>query len=207
MSLESDLQTVKAVISRQNRTINTKDENYAFYNLGLYGNKALSWKTLEELEGSGWGGMVCVRSKKGIERTKVVYNVPREQLADVLEKFESEGIPLSSLYFNQSMPDEHLTLQGEVMRSQTGLYLFYTKVKKPMNLGLKEQQLHASGIKAKCMLEHELWPNSYEEIMGLLDYFSGDSGSHSSVVEFSAYGVAVGDTPGRNAVIWEVRNY
>lgn len=41
--------------------------------------------------------------------------------------------------FNQSMPDEHLLLQGEAMNHNKSVYLYYTAVKKPMNLRLAEE--------------------------------------------------------------------
>lgn len=204
----SNEQITRIVLAREPPRVLAKDESYAFYDLNRLGNKVLTWKTPEEIFRSYWKGDVCIRSKKGIARGKTKYNVPQRKLMAVLaEEFEAQGIPLNSLTFNQSMPDEHLTFQGEVMRSLEGLSLVYSRIKKPMNLALDEKTERASGSEAHFLLKRELWPLSLSELENLLDRFEGDSTTPSSVVEFSAYDIAVGDSPGRNAIIWEVRDY
>jgi len=59
----------------------------------------------------------------------------------------------------------------------------------------------AFNLEARMLLRLHLSPPSLDDIDGLLDMFS------EHVVEFSAYECFLGDIPGRNAVIWEVREY
>ena len=201
-------QIARIVLARDIPRVLDKSENYALYDLGMLGNKVLTWQTPEEIFRSDWRGDVCIRSKEGIARGNTKYNVHQEKLMEVIAaEFESKGFPLNTLTFNQSMPDEHLTVQGEVMRNLDGLCLTYSRVKKPMNLALKEKTECAYGFKAYLLLKQELWSASLNELEELLDRFGGDSTTPSSVIEFSAYGIAVGDSPGRNTVIWEVRDY
>ena len=218
MSWEEELEKqenerhVQAVISRNPRTIATKSEFYALYELGYFGNRALAWKSYEEVLASGWKGKICVRSKKGIDRKKPIYNFPIEH---VLKEMKRRGFVPEESTFNQSMPDEHLLIQGEIRRIgdkpfngnlQTalkcrGLGLRYTTVKKPMNEALREEDLWAQGLEASLILQRNLCSSSHSDIMDLLDIFPND------VIEFSTYDIAVGNIPGRNTVIWEVRNF
>ncbi|MDP1695683.1 MAG: hypothetical protein Q8L29_02095 [archaeon] len=208
MKTFSNEQLTRIVLARTPPRVLAKDENYAFYNLNMYGNKVLTWQTPEEIFRSNWKGDVCIRSNKGIARGSTKYNIPQEKLMEIIDaEFESNGMPLNTLTFNQSMPDEHLSIQGEVMRNLDGLCLTYSKIKKPMNLALKEKTERAKGFNAHLILKQELWPASLNELERLLDRFGGDLTTSSSVVEFSAYDIAVGDSPGRNTVIWEVRDY
>ena len=189
------------------RTIGDKKEFYRMYLNGAFGNRAFAWGSYDELIKSDWRGKVCIRSLVGMGRGKVKYNIPFGRVREAIASFERRGFSEENLSFNQSMPDQNLVLQGEVMRGMEGFELTYTTVKKPMNVALKEEELYASGLVAKIILQEALWPSSYNDLTELLDLYSNDRGSPSCVVEFSAYDVAVGDCRGRNAVIWEVRNY
>lgn len=182
--------------------LRNKDECYLLYNHGLFGNRALAWNSYQEILNSDWKGQICMRGRRTqIKRGKVVYNVDLEEVPKIIKRWGREGIPEDHIGFNQSMPDKHLVLQGEVMRYGGRLYLLYTKIKKPMNIALNEETLHAEGLKAKLLLEHTLSGSSYSDLEALFETFP------NSIVEFSSYDVPVGEIPGRNAVIWEVRNY
>ena len=79
--------------------------------------------------------------------------------------------------------------------------LLYTKVKKPMNIALKEKEISVNDLKAIMILKGNLSSSSYSDLETLLETFP------DSVVEFSTYSILVGNIKGRNTVIWEVRNY
>lgn len=194
---EIEKEIIKSVLSRNPAKILNKKENYALYNSNYFGNKTQTWNTPEEIIKSNWKGLICIRSKKGIDRKFVIYNV---NLNSGLEILKQRNIPLSQVIFNQPMPDEYLTIQGEVMRLETGLYLRYTQIKKPMNLALTEQDLTIQGLKAKFLLQKYLDAKSYENLMNLLEEFP------ESVIEFSTYSRGVGNLK-TNTVFWEVRNY
>jgi hypothetical protein len=194
-------ETKRRIFSRNPPSIKSKLEFYVLYEKGFFGNRAMAWKTYEEIIESGWGGQVCMRAKNGTQRKNVVYNIDLEKVPATIEEWKKLGIQQEKISFNQSMPDKDLTIQGELMNSERGLYLLYTTVKKPMNLGLREQELYAEGMKTNLMLKSYLSPSSYEDMKILLEMFPED------IIEFSSYRVNVGNIPGRNTVIWEVRNF
>ena len=181
-----------------------KRKFYEMYELGLFGNKPLTWKSRQEILDSDWKEKVCIRaggSKNGMKRSRVGYNIPLAKLKSKIEQLVQKGIPECDLFFNQSMPDHDLVIQGELMRGLGGLNLHYTYVKKPMNKALRISSENTQGLEAKMLLEKYLSPSSISDIYCLLDTFP------ESVIEFSSYRIPVGNIPGRNTVIWEVRNY
>jgi len=187
-------------MTSQNK-IRNKAEFYELYSKGLLGNRALTWNSQEELMQSSWRGDVCIRGT-GIPRIHVKYNIPFEEVDKTIKDLTNLGYPKSILRFNQSMPDENLIIQGEVMDYfLNGLELTYSNVKKPMNRALKQEMKYANGLTAKLMLQSAMDPSSYSDLQALFETYDG------AVVEFSTYSVNVGDIPNRNTVFWEVRNY
>ena len=181
--------------------ISTKSQNYELYHSGFFGNKALTWNSYQEIIDSGWENSVCIRSAKGMQRTNVRYDVPLSEVRREIEALKQQGIQEENLVFNQSMPNDKLIIQGELMISTSGLYLHHSNIKKPMNLALAEKSHHSYGLEAKMLLDKNLFPSSLSDIQALLELFP------DSIIEFSSYSIPVGNIPGRNTVIWEVRNY
>jgi len=183
--------------------IPSKRECYLLYKAGFFGNRPLCWNSHQEIIDSGWQGKVCIRSTAGTARANVRYDIPLENLREEIEKLQAQGVKEEELTFNQSMPNEHIALQGEVMRSPSGLYLLYTKVQVPMNEALRKKSEHAFGLTTLMLLRQNLSPPSLDDVDAILEIFP------ESVIEFSAYDVCVGSLArtGRNTIIWEVRNY
>jgi hypothetical protein len=182
-------------------TIDSKQEYYFLYEKGFFGNKAITWNSLSEMINSGWKGEICIRGKKGISRSKARFNLSLEEARNYIHSLEKEGILEKDLTFNQSLPDEELLIQGEVMRSLENYSLTYTRVKEPMNYAFAKETLHENGVNALHLLKQNLFPSSYEDLQALFDIFP------DSVIEFSSYRIPVGNLPNRNAILWEVRNY
>ena len=213
------------------RLIKNKEECYAFYEEGFFGNKPLTWNSYDEILASGWNGNVCMRSKKGmgVKRNQTTYNVPLEKVPDEIRKWEEVGFPAKTIAFNQSMPDDQLLIQGEYSdwnccafknlfpkkkgESEQERYdrspwsvgldsLLYTRVKEPMNLALAKETIYVGGtFLVRKILEENLSPSSYANLRKLSEVFPRSS------VEFSAYKKFVGNLPDENTIIWEVRNY
>jgi len=183
------------------RRIGSKFGYYLLYEKGFLGNKPLTWNSIEEIKQSGWKKEICIRGKKGIAREKSRFNLTLEEAAKYIEQLKEEGIPPEKLTFNQSMPDEHLLLQGEVIRNEEFYSLTYTTLKKPMNRAFEEETLHAKGLRALNLIKGNLFLPSYDDLQGLFQTFP------DSIIEFSAYDIEVGNLPGRNTIMWEVRNY
>lgn len=195
----NNLEEIRGII--KNREITNKRNCFLLYEAGLFGNKAITWKSYQEILDSGWKGQVCIRGRSQIARGKVIYNVNINEVPKIIKQFGKEGISEHHLSFNQSMPDEHLVIQGELMRTFLGLSLWYTTRKVPMNKALITESLYANGLKAKLILENFMDPSSYSDLESLMELFL------DSAIEFSTYNICVGNIPNRNTVIWEVRNY
>lgn len=178
-----------------------KQDYLLFYDLGLLGNKALAWNSLDEIILSGYKDPICIRPRKKSTIKVTKYDIPLENAEKEINNMINLGIKPEDIAFNQSMPNKHLLIQGELMITEKGLTLFYTLAKKPMNLGFQEHSAHADGLRAKMILEKYFYPSTLADIQALFENFP------DSVIEFSCYNVPVGNIPGRNTVIWEVRNY
>jgi hypothetical protein len=193
------------IFSRNPRKIKNKKECYLLYELGFFGNKPLTWRTYEDIIDSGYSGDVVIRGRRSINRDKVKYNVSLDEAREKIRELESQGIHESDLAFNQAMPDEHLTIQGELIHNTMlppyGLYLLYSMLKKPMNISLEEDSHEAYGLQATNLLKSSMTASSFSDMEALMEMFP------ESAIEFSTYDICVGNIPGRNTVIWEVRNY
>ncbi len=186
--------------------VDSKLEYYALYERGVFGNKPLTWSSIEEIEQGQWKGKICIRGRKGIARSKARFNLMIDEAKEYTEELKKEGIYPHDLKFNQAMPDEHLIIQGEVMRDVNRLtpryiHLTYSTVKEPMNYALAKEELYSDGLNALFLLKGNLYPSSYDDLQELLELFP------DSIIEFSAYDISVGNIPNRNTIIWEVRNY
>ena len=190
---------IKQIIS--SGRVATKREFYLLFNLGLLGNKPLCWNSHKEILKSNWQGRVCLRPTGVNARGNTKYDVPIKSIQKELNALKKIGIPEHMITYNQSLPNDCLIIQGEITRNHFGVCLHYTTVKKPMALGLKEEQKNAQGLLARIILQTVMSPQSFAEVETLLDMFP------DSVIEFGSYSVNVGNLPGRNTIIWEVRNY
>lgn len=167
------------------------------YEQGAFGNKLRTWTTYAALCDSDYHGKVSCRHVK--TAGLFVYGQPVDALREKWPLVE----PPENFHFNETPPDDLLLIQGELSRQTTGLDLQYSTER---GIALRDAinrkaSLTATGLRAKMLLQRHLWPNSYDDLMELLDDHP------DGAVEFSAFDKAVGCIPYRNAVIWEVRAY
>lgn len=184
--------------------IENKDRMYELYERHAFGNKLRTWPSLEALLASGYAGEVSIRYRGAAGGSKyTAYNVPASDVARTVNAFCQEGALTSLFAFNESAPDEKLIFQGEVMRSPQHLSMRLSRERTKMRNAMANTSAieHLDMLKAATELRSQLYPSSYSDLCGLFEKFP------TSVVELSVYDTAVGDLPGRNAVIWEVRDY
>jgi hypothetical protein len=194
-------ETITKVRSKNPPSIDNKTEFYKLYRAGIFGNKARSWDNYEDLMKSGYKGKISIRSKVGIDRKKVKYNLPLKKVKQVIEKWKEKGIKEDSITFNEAMPDKHLIIQGEVRELEGTFYLRYSTKKIPMLKAFLTEDLSATNLKAKMILKGAMDESSYADLEALLEIYP------ENTIEFSTYSFFVGNIPGRNTVFWEVRNY
>lgn len=168
--------------------ITDKSSMYQLLRAGKLGNHVQSWTSIDEWRASGYKGEVGIRDTVP-GGTFIPYVAP----ADVPAK------AFPGCILNAMQRDEHIILQGEVTE-QPELYLQCSRVRLPMRQALRTSEHHYGAV-ARLMLRSCMDPDSYEELMWLLDEYP----QHS--IEFSVYNVCVGIVPHRNTIIWEVRKY
>jgi hypothetical protein len=172
--------------------IATKKAYYRLWRAGVLGNRPRTWKDAETLRASGWSGPVVMRSTQ--VGWKTLYGITVREALD-----RAATVPGAT--FNECLPDHLLLIQGEAQRSERGIDLHYSFTQKPMKLALAAAPRSASGLYAKMLLDHFLWPTSRDDLDALWDLYP------DAVIEFSTYSIAIGDQPHRNTLIWEVRDY
>lgn len=183
------------------RTITSKTEMYALYHSGKFGNKLLTWNSLDDYKRSGFARPVVLRYKGKAGGGWVAYEVSHDEVDTIVASWLREGAQRDLIAVNESAPDHELLLQGEVMRSTDHLSLRYSIAKLPMRKALAECQKHARGIEANMILRSAMDAASWDDLNSLLDEYDG------AVVEFSTWARDVGVIPRRNTVFWEVRHY
>ena len=180
--------------------VQRKADMYALYERKQFGNMLLSWKSLDDYLRSAYDGLVNLRyAVPGSPWCR--YGMTRAQVVEQADAWCAEGADRAKFKLNELARDENLVLQGEVMRSERGLSLRYSRLPKPMRLALKEQEEHADGVIATIILQTALDPSSWDCLNELLEKYVG------AVVEFSTWSHDVGDIGNRNTVFWEVRHY
>jgi hypothetical protein len=126
-----------------------------------------------------------------------IYNV---SASDLIESVTASPCPRDCVTV-ASKPVVTPLLNAEVQRTAVGLDLTYSTYNAVMRESLAKGLQVATGLKAKCILEHYCDPASVSDIQELLDVWPG------AVVEFTVFDRDCGVMPHRSTIIWEVRRY
>jgi hypothetical protein len=131
------------------------------------------------------------------------YNVPAADVAAAVAEFQRAGAAAERFNFNEAAPDERLVFQGEVTQSTEHITLRMSEEKTNMRSAMAntDRVKHLYGLQAIHKLRTALSPSSYADLRALWELYP------TAVVELSVYEMPVGDLKGRNAVVWEVRDY
>ncbi len=74
-----------------------------------------------------------------------------------------------------------------------------------MRAALKQAK-QVYGMVAIELVRFYAWPKSFTMLMDIFDKY--DNNIHGDcVIEFGIYEMELGDIPGHNIIVWEVRNY
>ena len=179
--------------------LNKRDFVRRFNNME-FGNRMPSWNTFAEFSREATykaGSLFHVRNR--VTGGPTWYNVKR---ADV-EKTYRNAIELTqadTFYFSQMAPTAKTLLQGEVMRTEKGLYLYCSFLPKTMREALATAAFEFRGLAAKEVMLQNMDAGSWDWINTLLDVYE------DHVVEFSSYSVKCGVLH-RKLIVWECRKY
>lgn len=180
--------------------IATKREYLARSGLGLLGNRMPSWDTPADAIAAGHRGDVMIRSKTP-NSPFMRADVPVGEASRVMDSLVEQGADRDALYLTWMSPSVGRRINAEVWRGPDGLYLNYSTAQTHLRDGLDKSGKHAERSAARAVLEWACCPNSLADIDALLELYP------DAVLEITAFDRQIGDLPGRNTVIWEVRDY
>ena len=183
--------------------IANKNENLIAMSHGLFGNGCKHWNSLEEvLADKSYSYDTITMRYKSHGGGFCQYFVPIKDCPKLITEWESKGAKKELIYFNaDDLNESCILLQGEVCELDWELHLRFSQVKEPMRIAFSKQVENIKGLAAKMLLQQHLYPNSFTDVMALLELYP------NHVIEFTTYDYQVGDNERRNTIIWEVRNY
>ncbi len=180
--------------------IKDKREAIDLFQSGAFGNSIQTWYNREEF--GNWQGPVVLRYRAPAGGGPCLYDVPLNELDATINRLVKEGWQQQLMYFHPRLEIDHLlVVQGELMLSTEHYTFFYSRVKKPMRKALAEGGKHTYGLRALLMLREAMTDSSFSDLEELLGMYP------DSVFEISVWSHCLGTIPGRNAIVWEVRNY
>jgi hypothetical protein len=171
------------------------------YKLGEFGNGSPTYDTLERfLNDFEFNKSMLFHLRNRIAGGVTHYYTPAQEIQALWESKQYRD----QWYCSAMVPkeiEETLLLQGEVQETPLGLYLYFSRIAKPMREALRVKSEEKCGIIALCLLKAAMCWNSYSWLRVLLDRYPGH------VVEFSSFCKQWGTVPGYNSIFWEVRLY
>lgn len=176
------------------------------YEGGAFGNKLRTWNSYME-----WvmDRHFCVLPLDALYALRVwapggggpfVADLHDYEVQPAYQRLIDQGWPHSWITLNECAPDDQLLVQGELMRTPNHLYFRYNTQPMRMREGMRIAK-DMEGVRVREALKHWLTPSSYSDLEELLEEYP------DSVIELSAYRTNVGNCPGRNMLVWEIREY
>lgn len=186
--------------------IQSKRQNYRLWQGGEFGNKLRAW-TIDEWRESGFAGLIVLRTLMA-GGGPCRYNLAPDEVKSVIMDWRASGIHRDQIMVNEAAPDQDVILQGEylndiyVMNDTVGWgYFRYSRAKVQMRDALKNSSEAAQRLRSDLLLRLAMTPSSHDDWNELLERYPGH------VLEVSIYDRCLGDLPGRNSLVWEVRKY
>lgn len=173
---------------------------------GAYGNRVRMWRTVEAWDRSGFEGNVVIRYLGEAGKGPCLYDVSPRLVEWHVEQLVKQGWERDRIYLNEALNGSRQEIQGElyngVYDAEGTLYPFYySRAKHPMRQALQVAGRHTFGHRSLRLLEQAMTPSSWADFEVILERYS------DHVIEVSVFRSPLGDLPGRNAIVWEVRRY
>lgn len=167
---------------------------------GLWGNRLKIWPLEEFVDEGNPSARYVLRYLGSAGGAWCFYHLMVDQIPEYVKRIISEGGDPSLITVNLQAPPHLSTFNAEYLNEGKG-YLFYSTAALPMREALRIYPQHTDGFRARCLLRHFLSPASYSDFEPILESYP------DHVIEISAFSCHLGDLPGRNAIVWEVRQY
>jgi hypothetical protein len=179
--------------------IRSKREFYQLWEEGYLGNRTRLFHTLDEALASGASRVGFREITQGGGKWERAERP--EQIPEIYHRWVVDGKPF---IMDDGVPNHRSRMQGEMCRTFEGIQgviaLGYGLP--PMRLSIA-QGLHTqyARVAVRILMQQFMDPSSQDDIDILLDLYP------DATIEFTCFDVNVGHLPGRNTMIWEVRNY
>ena len=186
--------------------IRTKAESVQLYESGFFGNKGLTWQSVQDYYRSGFEDFVVLRYRdKGFGGGPCLYNLCGDfEVYQAVKLLAAQGFAESRMWINAQMPDYAVVVQGEYLVGDDGGVpedvFFCSTEKRQMRPALDSTGRHIGRLAAMDLLQRSLDYDSWSNFLWLRETFPGH------VIEISVYSQPVG-LLGWNSVVWEVRSY
>lgn len=185
----------------------TKAQSNRLWQAGVFGNKLRSWETIREWRLSNYRGPVALRCREGRGAGPCIYDVVPGEVCQAIEELQARGAREGDIMVNEMSPNIEI-LQGEYLNDVREIngeviwgYFLHSRLRMRMRHALQLAPAVSCGLKSDLLLRQAMTTASYEDWQELLERYPGH------VLEVSVYDRCLGDCPGRNALVWEVRQY
>lgn len=182
--------------------VRDKEQFYALFSTGRTGNKTQSWDYPVYLGQTVYNGGCGIRLKiPNSPYMRYDLGNRRQVMLYAEHLIRDIGVRAEEIVVSELAPDQDLTIQVEVMRSERYLDLMYSDVPGlRMREAMAHHAKHLQGLKALQLMKKHMDPPSWDWLEGIWNDYP------DSVVEFTCYKYPVGDL-GWNTIFWEIRNY
>jgi hypothetical protein len=179
--------------------INSKVEFYRLWEEGALGNRTKIFHTLEDAMNSG---AVSIGFREMRAGGGTWEGGPRDEAPERYARWVKAG---RKFIMDDMVPNHKSTMQGELCYTcEEGLtgFLAVGYALPPMRRSIAAG-MHKTyrRVQVRLLLERYMDPASRDDIDMLFERYP------DAAIEFSCFDVNVGNIPGRNTIIWEVRNY
>lgn len=181
----------------------TKRQNFALWSSGAFGNKLRCWHPFDAWARSDFEGLVVLRELNPLGGGgRCVYDLRPDEAYWCAAQWEACGVPHESIMVNEAMPAHRVIVQGELWTGgdREG-YFLHSYARLHMRPALADQQWVTTGLATRLLLRRHMTEASYADLEVLIEQYP------SHAIELTVCSGQVGDTPGRNTLVWEVRRY
>jgi len=192
-------------VAGERSPVTSKRRNFELWTSGAYGNRLRSWRSVAQWRRSGHSGKIALRVLGDTGDNRCTYDLLPGDVAAEYCKWLSLGVRDEDVVACEMAPDDQLVVVGEYhhdpLPDGSFRHFFYSRVRKSMRVALREGGRVATGLRATAILRQSMTDRSWEDFSELVLAYPGH------VAEVSVYDHCLGDLPGRNALVWEVRRY
>jgi len=185
--------------------VRDKQANFNLWTSGAYGNRLHAWPTVAAYRASGFPGRIVLRYLGATGCGLCEYNLYDSEIDAIVEEWRKQGADPDLVMVNEAAPDYAVTLQGELFTGVTPDnrpdYFLYSTVVAHMRPALAARSRVVTGLTTRMLLRQHMTPSSLADLDLLIDNYP------DHVLEISVFRICLGDIPGRNSLVWEVRRY